>query len=64
MTEAPKDLRKNLIKALKDEPMSVSELARKFNVGREFMSGYLEALRDVGNMKLVKVGRSNVYKPK
>jgi DNA-binding transcriptional regulator LsrR (DeoR family) len=42
----------------------VSELSRKLNVRREFVSGYLEAMRQDGIVKVVEVGRSKVYKPK
>jgi len=52
-----------LFKMLKERPMSVSELARKLNMRREFLTGYLEALRDKGQVQRISVGRSHVYLP-
>jgi len=43
--------------------MSVSELARRLNVRREYLGGYLEALRDSGRLERIMVGRSYVYRP-
>jgi len=39
----------------------VSQLSKKLNVRRDFLSGYLESMRDRGLLELVKVGRANVY---
>ena len=52
-----------LFNMLKENPMSVSELARRLNVRREYLSGYLEALRDSGKLERIMVGRSYVYRP-
>ena len=52
-----------LFKILKEKPMSVSELARRLNVRREYLAGYLEALRDSGKLERIMVGRSYVYRP-
>ena len=52
-----------LFNMLKEKPMSVSELARRLNVRREYLGGYLEALRDSGRLERIMVGRSYVYRP-
>lgn len=52
-----------LFEILKENPMSVSELARRLNVRREYLGGYLEALRDSGRLERIMVGRSYVYRP-
>ncbi len=52
-----------LFKILKERPMSVSELARRLNIRREYLTGYLEALRDSGKLERIMVGRSYVYRP-
>ncbi|MCK5698638.1 MAG: hypothetical protein KAH93_02240 [Candidatus Aenigmarchaeota archaeon] len=52
-----------LFNMLKEKPMSVSELARRLNVRREYLGGYLEALRDSGRLERIMVGRSYVYQP-
>ncbi len=52
-----------LFNMLKERPMSVSELARRLSVRREYLGGYLEALRDSGRLERIMVGRSYVYRP-
>lgn len=52
-----------LFKILKERPMSVSELARRLNIRREYLAGYLEALRNSGKLERILVGRSYVYRP-
>jgi len=54
-------LEENCLKLLKAKPLSVSELAKKLNVRRDFLTGYLESMKDRGMLELVKVGRANVY---
>jgi Mn-dependent DtxR family transcriptional regulator len=49
------------LKSLKAKPMSVSELAKKLNVRRYFLTGYLESMKDRNLLDLVKVGKANVY---
>jgi predicted transcriptional regulator len=49
------------LKSLKAKPMSVSELAKKLNVRRDFLTGYLESMKDRNLLDLVKVGKANVY---
>ena len=55
---------KTLLKKLAERPMSVSQLASELGLRRDFVSGYLEALRAQGRLELVVVGRSHVYQPK
>ena len=52
-----------LLKLLGERPRSVSELARLLNVRRDYLTGYLEALRDKGQVQRIPVGRSYVYIP-
>jgi DNA-binding transcriptional ArsR family regulator len=59
-----KDVEKRIFELLRRQPMSVSELARLLELRRDFVSGYLEALRSKDKLELIKVGRSNVYVPK
>jgi DNA-binding transcriptional ArsR family regulator len=53
-----------ILATLKKKSMSVSELSRRLKMRREFVSGYLEAMRSEGKVEVVTVGRSKVYKPK
>lgn len=55
------NLETNALKLLKSKPMSVSELSKKLNVRRDFLTGYLESMRDRGIVELVNVGRAHVY---
>jgi len=64
MTGASGDVKSRILHTLQKKPMSVSELARQLRVRREFVTGYLEAMRHDGDVEVVKVGRSNVYRPK
>jgi len=64
MADTPKDLKKKILNLIKDDPISVSELARQLRLRREFVTGYLEAMRQAGEVKVVSVGKSKVYKPK
>lgn len=50
-----------IIDILKDRPISVSELARKLKMRRDFLAGYLESMRDRGKLRLIQVGKANVY---
>ena len=54
-------LEENCLKTLKGKPMSVSELAKSLNMRRDFLTGYLESMKDRGMLELVKVGRAHVY---
>ena len=44
--------------------MSVSELAKRLNLRRDFLTGYLEAMREQGLLERIVVGRAYVYLPK
>lgn len=55
------DKEKDIIKLLKVRPYSVSQLATKLNMRRDFLTGYLESMKDRGMLKLIKVGKANVY---
>lgn len=52
-----------VIEVLSKEPMSISKLAKKLDKRRDFISGYLEALKEEGVLKVIQVGRSKVYQP-
>lgn len=64
MSKIPKDFKRKILNLIKDDPISLSELARKLGVRREFVSGYLESMRQDGIVKVIRVGRSKVYRPK
>jgi len=53
-----------ILATLRKKPMSVSELSRRMKMRREFVSGYLEAMRNEGKIEVVTVGRSKVYRQK
>ncbi len=53
-----------IVEELSRKPMSVSELAKRLNLRREFLTGYLEAMRQQGLLERVVVGRAHVYIPK
>ena len=63
MSEASADFNRKVISTLKGSPMSLSELSRKLKLRRDFVSGYLEALRNAGEVEVTTIGRSKVYKP-
>jgi DNA-binding transcriptional ArsR family regulator len=63
MTGASGDIKRKILKTLREGPMSISELSRRLKMRRDFITGYLEALRNNGEVKVVKVGRSKVYRP-
>ncbi len=52
-----------LLKILAQRPRSVSQLSKDLGIRREFLAGYLEALRDSGAITRILVGRSWVYMP-
>ncbi len=63
MTGASGDIKRKILKTLREKPMSLSELSRRLKMRRDFITGYLEAMRNGGEVKVVKVGRSKVYRP-
>lgn len=58
------DTKRRIISILNKEPMSISKLSRKLKLRKDFVSGYLEAMRHEGDVKVVTVGRSKVHMPK
>ena len=50
-----------VIKLLSERPISVSQLARQLNVRRDFLTGYLESMRDRGKLRVISVGKAHVY---
>jgi len=64
MTDASASAGNRILTTLRQRPMSLSELSRKMKMRRDFLTGYLEAMRHEGEVKVVRVGRSKVYSPK
>ncbi len=64
MSDASTDIKRRIISTLKKEPMSLSELSRRLKLRRDFVSGYLEAMRHEGEVKVIRIGRSKVYRTK
>ncbi|MGC8993619.1 MAG: IPT/TIG domain-containing protein [Candidatus Aenigmatarchaeota archaeon] len=50
-----------ILEILKNEILSVSQLAKRLNVKRYILIGYLEALREQGKIDVFQVGRAKVY---
>lgn len=63
MSDASTDVKRRILSTLDERPMSLSELSRKLKLRRDFVSGYLEAMRYEGEVKVISVGRSKVYRP-
>ncbi|MBI4177102.1 MAG: hypothetical protein HY516_01940 [Candidatus Aenigmarchaeota archaeon] len=55
---------KKILNELRKKPMSVARLSAELKMRREFLGGYLEALRSVGKLEMIQVGKAKVYKPK
>ena len=64
MSDAPADTKRRILSTLDKKPMSLSELSRKLKLRRDFVSGYLESMRHEGEVLVVRVGRSKVYRRK
>lgn len=64
MVSGRNDIVKRIMNELKKKPMSVARLSTELNMRREFLGGYLEALRSVGKLEMIQVGKAKVYKPK
>jgi len=54
---------KKILTMLGEELLSTSEIAKRLNMRREIVAGYLEALKDQGKLEKTTVGRSHVYRP-
>ena len=64
MTQLSVGVKNRILDTIGKKPMSLSEVSRVLNVRRDFVSGYLEAMRHEGKVEVVSVGRSKVYSPK
>lgn len=64
MTISSAGIKAKILATLEKKPMSVSELSRQLKRRREFVTGYLEAMRSEGKVEVVTVGRSKVYRQK
>jgi len=62
--DIPDDLEKRIISELGKGLMSVSQLANKLGVRRDFLTGYLECLRHQGKLEKIEVGKAYVYRVK
>jgi predicted transcriptional regulator len=61
MTESHTRIETEALKILKERPISVSELAKKLKLRRDFLAGYLQSMCDRGKLKLITVGKAHVY---
>ena len=62
-TKGP-NLEARIFSKLENKPYSVSHLADELGLRRDFLAGYLEALRMSGKLELIVVGKAKVYLPK
>jgi len=58
----PDDLESKIITELKKGLMSVSSLANRLGVRRDFLAGYLECLRHQDKLEKMEVGKAYVYR--
>ena len=56
-------LRTKVIDKLSSGPCSVSKLADVLKIRREFLSGFLEAMKETGDLTVIDVGVAKVYMP-
>ena len=52
-----------IMQKLNEKPYSVSQLAKDLKLRREFLTGFLEAMRIAGKLEVIAVGRAKVYRP-
>lgn len=64
MSVDQESLENSIIEELSKELMSVSELASRLDVRRDFLAGYLECLKDHGKLEKMKVGKAHVFRVK
>lgn len=64
MTDDSKILEDEIMEELSKELMSVSELADRLDVRRDFLAGYLECLKDHDKLEKMEVGKAHVYRVK
>jgi len=55
------ELEQKILDLLKDNLMSVSQIANKLNIRKDVAAAYLESLRQQGKLELFEVGKSKVY---
>ena len=60
----PDDLEAKIIRELRKGLMSVSNLADRLGVRRDFLAGYLECLRHQNKLEKMEVGKAYVYRVK
>ena len=53
---------KRILGLLGKQLLSTSQVAKKLRMRRDVAAGYLEALKNQGKLRMVKVGRSHVYR--
>jgi len=58
------DVKDRILSTICKRPMSLSELSRQLEMRRDFVTGFLEAMRFDGEVELVEIGRSKVYRPR
>jgi len=62
MEKEYKGLIAKIIKLLEDDPgQPIKDMAKKLNVNRTFLAGYLKALEDQGYIKSKRIGHAKVY---
>jgi len=56
------EMKDDILKLLKNNPLlTISSLAKKLNVNRIYLSGYLQALEDQKKIKSKLIGPAKVY---
>ena len=63
MPTVKRELRCRVLDKLNDGPCSVSKLADALKIRREFLSGFLEAMKEGGELTVIDVGVAKVYMP-
>ncbi len=53
---------KKILDMLSEDLLSTSEIAKRLEMRRDIVAGYLEALKDQGKLEKTVVGRSHVYR--
>ena len=62
MSREHQNLTIKIIELLKKDPgQPVKELAKKLNINRTFLAGYLKALENQGHVKSKNIGPAKVY---
>lgn len=62
MSKRYEELTERIVKLLKEDPgQPVKDLAKKLDVNRTFLAGYLKALENQGYVKSKRIGPAKVY---